>query len=177
MENKKLTEKTKLPQSESHSQQNGQKFSNKQFFFTIIIITILSTVFILSMQGNNATSLKAPISGENIKIKVSSISEQAKYYYYDKDSVRIKFFVVIGYDNKIHVAFDACDVCYAEKKGYKQMDAIMVCNNCGKQYNIVGIGTDNLTGGCWPSYLPLTISTDAIYIKITDIIDKKYLFV
>ena len=35
----------------------------------------------------------------------------------------------------------------------------MVCNNCGNKYPIDGLGTENKNpGGCWPGYLPSTVS-------------------
>lgn len=52
----------------------------------------------------------------------------------------------------------------------------MVCNNCGNQFLIDGIGTENLQGGCWPSYLPVTVANGEVYIKISDVVSKKYRF-
>ena len=40
----------------------------------------------------------------------------------------------------------------------------MVCNNCGNHYPISGLGTQNLRGGCWPSYLES--SNDGEYLVI-----------
>jgi len=48
----------------------------------------------------------------------------------------------------VHVAFDACDVCYEAKKGYKQNGDVMLCLNCGKTFSITSIGIDNTVGGC-----------------------------
>ena len=82
----------------------------------------------------------------------------------------------MGSDEKVRIAFDACDVCFAEKKGYRQNGDVMVCNNCGKQFHIDGIGTENVQGGCWPSYLPMTSTDGDVRIKISDVVSKKYMF-
>jgi len=57
--------------------------------------------------------------------------------------------VVKGSDEKIHLAIDACDVCYESKLGYKQTGNVMTCNNCGQTFPINSIGTENLKGGSW----------------------------
>ena len=98
-----------------------------------------------------------------ITIPVSEISENAKWYKYN-DS---RFFIIKADNGTIRTAFDACDVCYQQGKGYKQEGDYMVCNNCGLRFAINGIGTENKTlGGCWPSYLPHTIKDDNVIIEI-----------
>ena len=76
----------------------------------------------------------------------------------------------------VHVAFDACDVCYEAKKGYKQNGDVMQCLNCGKTFSITSIGIDNTVGGCWPSYLPMKIENDTVIIKISYLKAKSYMF-
>jgi len=69
--------------------------------------------------------------------------------------VNVKYFVVEAEDGSVKTAFDACDVCYRSRKGYRQEGDDMICNNCGNHYPISGLGTKNLRGGgCWPGYLP-----------------------
>ena len=111
-----------------------------------------------------------------IQVPTSEVTTNAKWYPYDSDGVEIRFFCVRSNDQEIHVAFDACDVCYDAKKGYVQEGVKMVCNNCEKSFPIKAIGTDNLAGGCWPSYLPITIDDNNIIIKISDLEDKEFMF-
>ncbi|MFX0117286.1 MAG: Fe-S-containing protein, partial [Candidatus Hodarchaeota archaeon] len=68
------------------------------------------------------------------------------------------------------------DVCYESKKGYSQNRNKMHCNNCGQEFAINSLGTENLEGGCWPSYLPVTESDGKLTIAISDLESKKYLF-
>ena len=60
--------------------------------------------------------------------------------------------MVKGSDGALHAAFDACDVCFREKKGYAQQDDSMLCKNCNKKFAIKMIGKA-AGGGCNPSYL------------------------
>ena len=81
-----------------------------------------------------------------------------------------------GSDGNIHVALDACDVCYGAKKGYRQVDDVMHCINCGRTFPINQIGTSNTAGGCWPSFIPTTNDGDDIVIDISDLEEKAYMF-
>jgi len=65
-------------------------------------------------------------------------------------------------DSAVRAAFDACDVCDRERKGYHQTGDNMVCNNCGKAVRSVDVSV--ITGGCHPGPLEHTITGDQIVI-------------
>ena len=111
-----------------------------------------------------------------IKIPTNGINGDASFYSYDYNGVKIKYFAVRGSDGEVRVAMNACDVCYHVKKGYIQDENEMRCINCGLKYSISGLGTTNLEGGCWPSYLPKTIEDDLVVINIDDLEAKRYMF-
>jgi hypothetical protein len=125
-------------------------------------------------DDNGTTEDPKPVTA--LQIPTSEVTTNSKWYPYDSDGVEIRFFAVKSNDGEIHVAFDACDVCYEEKKGYRQDGIQMVCNNCDQTFLIKAIGSENLKGGCWPSYLPMSIEEDNIIIKISDLEEKKYMF-
>ena len=131
----------------------------------------------LNTNNNNDNSNSLPQQNETeIKIQESDISSTARFYSFDSSGVDIRYFSVKDAQGNVHVAMDACDVCYAAKKGYKQNGEVMQCINCGKTFAITSIGTENTAGGCWPSYLPMIIQENNIVIKITDLESKKYMF-
>jgi uncharacterized membrane protein len=111
-----------------------------------------------------------------VRIPISGISTTAKFYSYDSNGVTIRYFAVKDKQGNVHVAFDACDVCYEAKKGYKQNGDVMQCLNCGKTFSTTSIGTENTAGGCWPSYLAMNIDGNDVVIKIADLEAKSYMF-
>ncbi|VVB62325.1 Uncharacterised protein [uncultured archaeon] len=111
-----------------------------------------------------------------VRIPISSISTTAKFYSYDSNGVTIRYFAVKDKQGNVHVAFDACDVCYEAKKGYKQDGDVMQCLNCGKTFSITSIGAENTAGGCWPSYLAMNIDGSDVVIQIADLEAKSYMF-
>jgi Predicted membrane protein len=67
-----------------------------------------------------------------VSIPLSQVSDgKAHHFSFEDQGVELKFFVVKSSDGVVRAAFDACDVCFREKKGYSQDKDFMVCNNCG----------------------------------------------
>jgi uncharacterized membrane protein len=142
----------------------------------VIVFTVFSSPNEDIQNKDNTYDPSNVVTGSQISIPISDISSTAKYYSYDADGIEVKYFAVKGTDGEIHVALDACDVCYGAKKGYAQVGDIMQCINCGNQYPINSLGTENTRGGCWPSYLPIKLDGDNILINESDLKDKKYMF-
>jgi hypothetical protein len=142
---------------------------NKKFIWIIGIFLLLVIGFFF-LGGNLTGNI---VSAEDIKIPLSDISSQTKFY--ETDGIR--FFVVKAGDGSIKTAFDACDVCYSANKGYRQEVNYMVCNNCGNKYPLSGLGTENKAGGgCWPGYLPSEILEESLVIKNSNLKKGEYRF-
>ncbi|ORJ60494.1 DUF2318 domain-containing protein [Geothermobacter hydrogeniphilus] len=89
---------------------------------------------------------------------------RAQFFRYESRRGPITFFVVRSQDGVIRAAFDACDVCYKEKKGYRQEGDAMICNNCGQSFpsNMVNI----VKGGCNPSPLSRQLAGGQVLIQV-----------
>jgi uncharacterized membrane protein len=150
--------------------------SSKSLIMKVVIVCVIliSGIILLQPKESNLTSYQ--IVGDEIVISDSNLDFVSNFYQYDANGVSIRFFAVKDYNENIHLALDACDLCYSEKKGYSQQDALMVCNNCQNTFLIQQIGTENIQGGCWPSYIPITLKPGNIHIKINDLLSKKYMF-
>jgi uncharacterized membrane protein len=150
------------------------------------IITIGAILFLAGCTGTtqnknnsntNTNSNSPPQQTETeVRIPISDISTTAIFYSYDSNSVTVRYFAVKDKQGTVHVAFDACDVCYEAKKGYKQNGDLMQCINCGKTFSITSIGTENTAGGCWPSFLPMNIDGNDVVITLADLEAKSYMF-
>ncbi|MEO0281740.1 MAG: DUF2318 domain-containing protein [candidate division WOR-3 bacterium] len=131
-----------------------------------ILVLTLIVLLMFFLTKNLIESSNAQV----IKIPESEITENAKWYEYEKDGIKIRFFAVKASDGSIKTAFDACDICYKSKKGYSQDGNYIVCNNCGNKYLIDDLGSKNkVSGGCWPGYLPNSLVGNDVVIKKSDI--------
>ena len=148
----------------------------------IILIGLLG-ILLLAITGCGTSSNKSGVtgnavaeSGEYIKIPLSDLSSTVNFYELNDGGTDIRYFAVLGSDGKPRTAFDACDVC-GGYKGYKQKGSDIECRNCGRVFNIDGLGTENKGYGCWPSYLPHEVQGDNVIIKVSDIKSGKSRFV
>lgn len=170
--NSKLDKNNEITDEEEYS-----GLSSKNLMIAVVCVSIFGFALMIGFSQNPGQGvIAANQDGENLVIKLTDVKPEAKFYYYEINDVKIKFFAVLGDDEQPHIAFDACDSCYAAKKGYLHVGSYMSCNNCGNVFQINSIGTENLSGGCWPSFLPVTIADGKILIKISDVIQKQWMF-
>ena len=160
---------------------NSMPKSNKRVILTampIVIIILFASMFFFNPPGSNSSPQTGTGEqiGDTIQIKISDITNTAKFFSYNDNGISIKYFVVKGTNNLVRVAIDACDVCYTAKKGYTQENSNMKCKNCEQEFAIESLGTDNIEGGCWPSYLPIKTEAETISIKISDLRLKSFMF-
>ena len=148
------------------------KKNNKIWIFVFGIALLFVTVFTQGFGFFNAGETDLiPDNEEFVTIPLTEVSENAKWYEYNGS----RFFVIKADDGTIKTAFDACDVCYGAGKGYRQEGNYMICNNCGLQFAISGLGIENRTpGGCWPSYLPNIIEGDNLIIRESDLKNNQW---
>lgn len=99
---------------------------------------------------------------------------KARFYEYKTgDGITIKYFILKSSDGVVRAAFDACDVCWPQGKGYYQKDDFMVCRNCGRRFASVNVNV--ITGGCNPGALKREVVGEKLVIKVKDILEgKKY---
>ena len=93
---------------------------------------------------------------------------KAHYYTYMHENQPVEFFILKSKDGIVRAAFNACDVCFEAKKGYRQDGDVMVCNNCGRRFPTNQINV--VQGGCNPSPLRRTVEGDSLAIQVEDIV-------
>ncbi len=110
-----------------------------------------------------------------VTIPVDRVSDgKAHYFRFQDGGTELKFFVLKSSDGVIRAAFDACDVCFREKKGYSQDKDFMVCNNCGMKFHSSRI--NEVAGGCNPSPLKRSVEGDAVVVAVSDLVAGKGYF-
>ena len=111
-----------------------------------------------------------------VKIPLKVVYDgNAHFFRFAAGGREIAFFLVRGKDGEIRSAFDACDVCYKEKKGYEQQGKDMICRNCNQKFAIDRIGPHE-AGDCSPSYLHSRIVGRTVVIAVKDLIAGCRLF-
>jgi uncharacterized membrane protein len=104
-----------------------------------------------------------------VTIPVAKVSDgKAHFYRYSDGNKEVSFFLLKASDGTLRSAFDACDACYREKKGYEQQGDKMVCRNCNMKFASTRIGPAS-SGGCNPSPLPHALTGANVTISAADL--------
>lgn len=161
--------KTKKIEEVTKTAGRTKKSIPKWAVITVIALLLgVGAVLALNIQGLGKGEKVKPVNGA-VTIPLAKVSDgKAHFYKYAEGGKDIGFFAVKGSDGALHTAFDTCDVCYNEKKGYFQDGDFMICRNCNKKFAIVRIGPHAI-GGCNPSYLASTTDGSNVVIRAVDL--------
>ncbi|RJX30557.1 MAG: DUF2318 domain-containing protein [Desulfarculus sp.] len=100
---------------------------------------------------------------------------KARHFKYDAPGgITVRYFVIKSSDGVIRAAFDACDVCWPENKGYFQEGDNMVCANCGRRFPSVQVNV--VRGGCNPAPLNRSVVEGKVVLKVADILEGRRYF-
>lgn len=137
-------------------------------FILIAALFGVGSVFAFNFPGLSGREAVTAVNGA-VTIPAAQVSDGKAHFYQLADGGKeIAFFVVKGKDQAFHVAFDACDACFKEKKGYSQQGDLMICGNCNMKFAINRIGKDN-HGGCNPGHLDFALSGGNLVVKADDL--------
>ncbi len=162
---------------------NKSKFSMFHIISIAIIITAGAALIIVNKDRSGSLA-DDQANRQNIQVKMANLTEsgmkeityelsifddgKAKFFQFPNGNIAVKYFIMKSTDGKIRAAFDACDVCWREGKGYSQKGDNMICNNCGNKFPSNKINV--ITGGCNPATLVITIQNGKINVSRDEIL-------
>ena len=156
--------------------------NTKSIIIASTFLAFIGSLFLFSSKGHALFGFGSwgkyqTVQVENglVQIPVNEVNDgKAHYYTLEAQGKKINFFVLQSQDGVIRAAFDACDVCFSEKKGYTQGGDFMICNNCGQRFHSSKINV--IQGGCNPAPLRRTNNGQQIVIAASDIFSGYYYF-
>ncbi len=90
------------------------------------------------------------------------------YRFLNAGNQEVKFFVGRDRDQVIQAAFDANQICYKTKRGYRHDGDWVTCNKCDKAFRVTGVNEGG--GGCKPVPLEHTVAGDSLVLTESDIL-------
>jgi uncharacterized membrane protein len=129
----------------------------------VLLLAVL--VVVVWTRGSGAGGGTALAAGGDVILAAAEFDDgQARFYRYATATGRqVRFFVMKSGDGVIRAAFDACDVCFRERQGYRQQGSQMICNNCGQSFRSTDINV--LQGGCNPAPLDRTVEGGHVILR------------
>ena len=156
--------------------------SSLRTLVVVAVVVIGGLAFYLFQTGFNSNpqartpSIQPEVTATEVSFPVQAFADgNAQYFQYPMgNGVTVRFFILRSSDGIVRAAYDACDVCWREGKGYYQDGDFMVCRNCGQRFASVKV--NEIKGGCNPAPLNRTIVGDKLIIKIADIVQGSQYF-
>lgn len=157
---------------DKREQFNQQTSSGKKFVapFVVLLFAVIAAGgwFLFGQGALGGPELVSASQDGKIRFSASDFSDgKAKFYRFNGQTGPVDFFVVRSRDGVIRSAFDTCDVCYRELKGYRQEGKDMVCNNCDQRFSTDKINL--VKGGCNPAPLMRQQVGETVVIAANDI--------
>jgi uncharacterized membrane protein len=148
----------------------------------VAVVVVGGLAFYLFQSGFDSKpqartpSIQPEVTATEVSFPVQAFADgTAQYFQYPVgNGITVRFFVLKSSDGVIRAAYDACDVCWREGKGYYQDGDNMVCRNCGQRF--ASIKVNEIKGGCNPAPLNRTVVGNKLVIKIADIVQGSQYF-
>jgi uncharacterized membrane protein len=143
-------------------QQPGGRVSPTAMVGGVAALLLVLLAAVIWFRG--AGTAAAGLTSGDVALPVADFADgQARFYRYAAAGGReVRFFVMRSADGVVRAAFDTCDVCYRERKGYNQDGDTMVCNNCSQRFHSTNI--NELRGGCNPAPLDRRVEDGRVVI-------------
>jgi uncharacterized membrane protein len=138
----------------------------------VALVAVAAYVVAGAGGGDAASAVAADgkvraVNGE-VSLPVSELSGKARFYEYQTASGKtVGFFAMRSSDGAYRAALNACDVCFAGKKGYRQEGEDMVCNKCGMHFPSAKI--NEVKGGCNPIGLERNLAGDKLKLSAREL--------
>lgn len=152
----------------------GRSNKNTVKILALVALALVAVVaYVVAGAGGERAAAVAgglKVAGEEVSLPVSELSGKARFYDYKTASGKtVRFFAMKSSDGVYRAALDACDVCFASKKGYRQEGDDMVCNNCGNHFHSAQI--NEVKGGCNPVGLERKVAGDRLSLSARELED------
>lgn len=141
------------------------KQSKVPLIVAVLVVTVVAVSAWLLWSGQSrGVELLTPSAGV-VQVPLAEVSDGKAHFYRVEDGPGdLRFFLVKSIDGVVRSAFDSCDVCYKERKGYRQEGATMVCNNCNQVFPTNKV--NDVKGGCNPAPLESVLRDDTVVIQL-----------
>ena len=120
---------------------------------------------VTSGSGPDLAAAETLPTGQDVALPVSTFADgRARFYTYVTGAGHeTRFFVIKSSDGVVRAAFDACDSCFRNRRGFRQAGDHLICNWCGRAFMSQHVNV--LKGGCSPAPLERTVEGDRVVVQ------------
>lgn len=158
-------------------QEKKKQFENNKkkspVAWALLSLAVVAVACVVGWASTGKDSGKYPlVSGAQGKVAIplSQVNDgKAHFFSYRSGETNVDFFVLQSHDGVVRAALDTCDVCYRDRKGYRQEGDFMVCNNCNQKFRSDMI--NEIKGGCNPAPIGRNIVDGKVIVAEADLVN------
>jgi uncharacterized membrane protein len=135
-----------------------------------VVVGLVAELALAGRLGKNGFERVSAGDDHVVSIDVAKLAPlQVRFYrFLNPANQEVKFFVGRDGGGTIQVAFDASEVCFKTKRGFKAQGDWVVCNKCDKSFRLAGV--NNGHGGCEPVQLAHRVVGNRVLIAEQDVL-------
>lgn len=142
-------------------------------------LLLVALVGLIAMRSSSSPAPAAAVAGSqgaDVVLDAAQFDDgRARFFNYASAGGRqVRFFVMKSADGVVRAALDSCDVCYRERKGYRQDGDVMICNNCEQSFPSNQINV--LQGGCNPAPLERQVVDGKVIVRAASLEQGTFYF-
>lgn len=135
----------------------------------LFLAGVLFADYVLDDARGEQTQVQ-PAKDGTVRIDIASLeaSEVRFFHFINYANQEAEFFVARDPENQLQVAFDANEICYKKRRGYRDEGEWVVCNACDKSFRLAEVNDGG--GGCKPVPLEFQVQGDQLVLQEDEIL-------
>lgn len=141
-----------------------------------VLVVIISSVVLVTdyaLEGGFSRADYERVGPDDQGLVTIDVSDLANgtvrfFRFLNYGNQEVLFFVGRDQHGTVQVAFDANEICYKLKRGYRHQEEWVVCNKCDKAFRLAEVNDGD--GGCKPVPLPHRLRGDQLILVEADIL-------
>jgi uncharacterized membrane protein len=137
----------------------------------VLVVTFVVVVFLAAGGWGHADLERVGPDGDGlVRVDVGDLEpgEVRFYRFLNSGNQEVKFFVGRDPEGVIQTAFDANEICYKKKRGYKPQGEWVICQFCDKAFRLSEVNEGR--GGCAPVPLRHRLEGDQAVFTESDML-------
>ena len=145
------------------------------FLVLVFVAAVLAADFVLEGRGGDFERV-APDQSGMVRIDLEGLEPlQVRFFHFlNTGNQEVRFLAGRDAAGHLQVAFDANELCFKTKRGYRHEGEWLVCNKCDKSFRLSEASAGG--GGCNPVPLRHRVEGDELVIAEADILGGWRLF-
>lgn len=147
------------------------------FVVLVFVAAVLMGEYVLEgRRGASGSERVAPGRDGLVRVSLEGLEpQQVRFYQFlNTGNQEVRFFVGRDSGGHVQVAFDANELCFKTKRGYRHEGEWLVCNKCDKSFRLAA--TNDGGGGCNPVPIKHRVEGEELVLAEADILGGWRLF-